>query len=179
MQLRRFLAIAAIAVPFTTAFAETKIGFVDLQRVIAEIDEGKAMKSRLESMAKQKRSDLEKERNQIILEAQALEKQAATMKDEVKAQKAGDLQKRQGEFLQKLQKNDAELAQAQNAELGKILDKLNPVVGKIAQDEGLGMVMERAALVYAAPSLDITNEVIRAYNSGAGKKAASDAPKKK
>ena len=45
------------------------------------------------------------------------------------------------------------------------------VVQKIAEREHFVMVLERnSSVVYGQPSLDITNEVIRTYNSGAPKK---------
>lgn len=176
MQLARILVILAIALPFSSALAQTKLGFVDMQRVLSEIEEGKSMKARLESEAKKKRAELEKERNAILKDAETLEKQASAMSQEVQTQKAAELQKRQAEFLQKLQRSDQELAQKQNQQLGQILDKLNPIVAKVASREGLDLVVERAAVVYAEPSLDITNEVIRSFNSSSPK---SDAPKKK
>lgn len=176
MQLARILVVLAIAFPFTSALAQARLGFVDMQRVLSEIDEGKAMKARLESEAKKKRAELEKERNAILKDAETLEKQASAMSQEVQMQKGAELQKRQAEFLQKLQRTDQELAQKQNQQLGNILEKLHPIVKKVATDEKIDMVVERAAIVYAEPSLDITNEVIRAYNASSPK---SDAPKKK
>ena len=64
-----------------------------------------------------------------------------------------------------------------------IFEKMQGVVKEIADADGLAMVIDRSALVYAQPALDVTNELIRKYNgrfSGAGaasKKA--DAPAKK
>ena len=48
-----------------------------------------------------------------------------------------------------------------------IFDKMAAIVREIAEADGFTMVFERndAGLVYAPPSLDLTNELIRKYNA--------------
>ena len=61
------------------------------------------------------------------------------------------------------------------------------MVRELAEAEGFTMVFDRNTVLYAPPSLDITNELVRKYNArfGAGKedvaprKADAPAPTKK
>jgi outer membrane protein len=65
-----------------------------------------------------------------------------------------------------------------------IIKKIDEVIGRIAERDGLGMVFEKrdSGLVYALSQYDLTNEVIRTYNNSSGKPkdapVAKDAPKK-
>ena len=84
----------------------------------------------------------------------------------------------------------AEMAGKQQEELQSIFKKMDPIIANIAQREGLTLVFEKqdSGLVYAPPSLDLTNELVRLYNDqyrgkgGGGKPQAAkepkDAPKK-
>jgi outer membrane protein len=64
-----------------------------------------------------------------------------------------------------------------------IIDRMAGIVREIAEADGFTMVFERndSGLVYAPPALDLTNELIRKYNSrhpgGAAKKPAAPAAK--
>jgi hypothetical protein len=59
-----------------------------------------------------------------------------------------------------------------------LFDKMTAIVREISETEGFTVVLEKSAgVVFAQPSLDITNELIRKYNqrhpSAGGKKAAA------
>ena len=80
-----------------------------------------------------------------------------------------ELQKKTFDFAQRAEKLRAEIADSERKELGAIFPKLEQLLGQIAQREGLTMVFDRSAsgLAWAPPSLDLTNELIRMYNTQA------------
>ena len=99
------------------------------------------------------------------------DKKSALMKEDAKQKAQQDLQSR----LMQLQETYARLQgdlQKKEAEATRgILAKLSNVVQKIAERENFVMVLERSSsVVYGKPALDITNEVIRTYNSQSGSK---------
>jgi outer membrane protein len=54
---------------------------------------------------------------------------------------------------------------------------MHVLVREIADAEGVSMVVQSEALVYAMPSLDITNELVRKYNARHKAGATSTAKK--
>ena len=174
-------AIAALALISSVAHAEFKAAYVDIQRAVQEVEEGKAAKNRLQGMADVKQKAFEKEQNALKAEVEAYTKQKATMDDKVAAAKEGDLQKKMFEFQNRAQALQKELADLERKELGTIFPKLETLLGQIAQREGLTMVFDRSSsgLAWAPASLDLTNELIRMYNSTykAGAPAPKTAPK--
>jgi outer membrane protein len=163
--------------------AEFKAAYVDIQRAVQEVDEGKAAKTRLQAMADKKQKDFEKEQNALKLEFEMYQKQKPTMDDKAAGAKELELQKKLVEFQQKGEKLRLELAESERKELGSIFPKLENLLGQIAQREGLTMVFDRSSsgLAWAPTSLDLTNELIRMYNNqykaGAAPKAPAPAPK--
>lgn len=146
--------------------AEFKAAYVDIQRAVQEVDEGKAAKTRLQALADSKQKAFEKEKAALQAEVDAYTKQKPTMDDKVASAKEMDLQKKTYDFAQKAEKLRVELAESERKELGTIFPKLETLLGQIAQREGLTMVFDRSSsgLAWAPPSLDLTNELIRMYN---------------
>jgi outer membrane protein len=166
------LGIGAAPAP---ARAEQKVAFVDLQRALNEVDEGKAAKARLKAEFDQKQKMIDEKKSEFDKLRADLEKQAVVMSEEARKEKQADLERRgmelQGFFVQ-LQK---ELSEREREATRGIFDKMHAIVKEIADAEGLSMVVQAEALVYATPSLDVTNDLVRRYNAR-HKVAAGGAP---
>jgi outer membrane protein len=182
------LATVSFLVP-RVARAELKIAYVDLQRAFAEVDEGKAAKAKLEQMRDAKQKEVDKDQEALKKEKETFDKQMATMTDATRAQQTAELQKKFMELQQRFQKGQQELQQNERETLSGILSKMQPIITTIAQRDGFTLVFEKtdSGLLYAPPSLDLTNELIRMFNEknkGAAtpasttskKPAAKDAP---
>lgn len=175
---------AALTLISAAAHAEFKAAYVDIQRAVQEVEEGKVAKARLQSMADAKQKAFEKEQGAIKLELEMYTKQKGTMDEKAAAAKEAELQKKMFDFQQKAEKLRTELAESERKELGTIFPKLEELLGQIAQREGLTMVFDRSSsgLAWAPASLDLTNELIRMYNGKykptGGAPAAAPAVKK-
>ena len=170
------LALAA-AVPAPTR-AEQKIGFVDLQRALNEVDEGKAAKATLKHEFDEKQKALDLKKNDFDVLRTAFEKQASVMSDDARKDKQGELERRGMELQATYVQMQKELSEREREATRGIFEKMNAIVREIAEGDGLSLVVQAEALVYAAPSLDITNELVRKYNGrhkggGAAKPSAA------
>ncbi len=176
--LRRCALMVGVTLFSQSAFAEFKVGYVDLQRALQEVGEGRSAKERLKVDLEKRKKELEGEQNKLRDEKGVLDKQGSMMSEEVRTQKLTDLQKRLYELTQKAEKMQLEMTQAEQKELKKIFEKMDPIIASIAQREGLTMVFEKtdSGLVYAPASLDLTNELVRTYND---KNPSKDSPPKK
>jgi outer membrane protein len=174
--------LLALALAPALAAAEQKLGVVDLQRALNEVDEGKAAKALLKRDFDEKQKQLDAKKAEFDKLQLDLEKQAVVMSDAAKRDKAADLDRRarelQGLFVQ-LQKD---LSDREREATKGIFDRMAVIVREIAEADGFSVVLERGAgVVYAPTSLDLTDELIRKYNTrhppgGAAKKPAAAAP---
>jgi outer membrane protein len=161
------LIAAALLVGSVAHAADFKAAYVDIQRAVMEVEEGKAAKSRLQKMADQKQKAFEAEQSAIKAEVDGFQKQRSMMDDKARDAKEMELQKKTFDFAQRAEKLRAEIAESERRELSTIFPKLEQLLGQIAQREGLTMVFDRSSsgLAWAPPSLDLTNELIRMYNA--------------
>lgn len=169
MKLSRLVSVLApvLMLAPAVAHAQTKFAYVDLQRAIQETDEGRAAKDKLQSTLQAKQKEIDAEQEELRKEKETLDKQASAMSDETRAQKTQELQKKLYDLAQRFQREREELQQAQQQVLQSLFDKMNPIIADIATTEGISMVFEKhdSGLVYAPPSLDITNDLVRRYNA--------------
>jgi outer membrane protein len=68
-------AVVSLALPLA-ASAEQKIAFVDLQRVLLEVDDGKAAKGRLQKWLDDRQKEIDREQDALRKEKEVLDKQA-------------------------------------------------------------------------------------------------------
>lgn len=182
MSLRHSIWALALAVPLLAGqaakAADFKAGYVDLQRALLEVDEGRAAKARLQKQLDAKQKELDKEQEALRKEKELLDKQASAMSEETRLQKQTELQQKLMVLAQKWEKGQKEMAAMERNELQGIFARMDPIIADIAQRENITMVFEKtdSGLVYAPANLDLTNELVREYNARSGGKKAKDAP---
>ncbi len=162
----RKLVFLTVLLAASSAFADLKLGYVDLQRAISEVAEGIVAKNKLKAEVESKKAEVDKEQKKLREDSMVLDRQSSAMSEEVRTQKMKELQQRVMQLSEKGQKLQIELVEKERIELKKIFDKMDPIVAAIAQRDGLSVVLEKSdsGLVYALPSMDLTNELVRTYN---------------
>ena len=78
------------------------------------------------------------------------------------------------DFQRLAQQSQAEYANAQRQAQTDLRAKMNPVIAAIAAERGVDVILNADTLVWSAPKLDVTNEVISKMDAA----AASPAPGK-
>ena len=174
------LALAATLVPATPSAADLKLGYVDLERALNEVDEGRSAKALLKKDFDEKQKELDRKQEELKRMRADLDKQAVVMADQARREKEEEFQRKaletQGRFIE-LQK---ELSGREREMTRGIFDKMGAIIREIAEAEGFTMVFEKsnAGLLYAPPALDLTNELVRKYNARNKAGAAPKAEKK-
>ena len=152
------------------ARAELKLGFVDLHRAVNEVADGRSAKAKLKKEYDLRQKELDQKQEEIKQIQADLQTKGDAMSEEARHKAQQDLDQKViqvGRLYQTLQK---ELAEKEQAALKGIFARMNGIIQTIAEAEGLTMVFEKSdsTLLYAQPSLDLTNELIRRYNNGQG-----------
>jgi outer membrane protein len=176
--LATLLALGLAGAP-ARARAEQKLAFVDLQRALNEVDEGKTAKAALKREFDQKQKTLDDKKGEFDKLRGDFEKQAVVMSDDARKERQGELERKQMELQGLFVQMQKELSERERETTRGIFDKMHAIVSEIAEQEGVSLVLTAEALVYATPSLDFTNELVRKYNArhkpGSGGKAAAAA----
>jgi outer membrane protein len=178
------LLVVGMVAPGVARAAELKIGYVDLQRAVSEVDEGKAARAQLKREFDEKQKKLDAKEAELKKLQADFEKQAVVLSEQAKTEKAADLERKFGEAQALLRQLQQELGGRERELMSALFDKMGQIVKEIATAEGFTFVLEKnqSGIMYAPASLDVTNELVRKYNARFGAKggaAAPSAPKKK
>jgi len=144
----------------------TKIGYIDLQRVIRDSKAGKVASASFESEVQNKVKIIESKQKQLESMRTEFFQNAQVMNDTTRLQKAEQIEKLEKElkrtwtdFRDDLQKREFELTQ-------RIYKSLQGILANIGKSENYTIILEQSNIVYGDPSADITQKVIRAYDAG-------------
>jgi outer membrane protein len=149
-----------------------KIGYIDVQRVLARSAAGVAAREQLEKeragIQKEmdgRRQELEKLRDEIEKKGPLLTADARREKQELFERKRRDAARAADDYQKELEKKEATLLQ-------KVLQEVGGVIEKVGKEKNYYMIVEKrnAGVLYAATDADLTDEVIRAYDRESGSK---------
>ncbi len=156
--------VMAAAMP---AAAQSKVAVIDVQRVVAESDPGKEAIQKLKAISDAK-----------IQEGQAMQQEMATLQDQYNKQRFTVSEQRMAEMSKELEdkniairrfEDDAkrELDEVRRRELGGLEGRILPIINQIGVEEGITLIFNKfqSGLVYADEAVDITDDVIRRFNT--------------
>jgi len=157
-----FLAVMSAAVP---ARAEYKLAYVDVQRALNECDAGKRAKADFQGRVTSLESRLQRQQNEVQSLKDEMEKKGMLMN-------ADQRQALQDQYMEKLKnfdrdyKDSKDELQAKDQEVtSKIVHDLAQVIRTIGERDSYTMVFEKGSILWGAPNIDITDQVIRSYNA--------------
>lgn len=158
--------LLALALAPAMGRAEQKLGVVDLQRALNEVDEGKAAKALLKKDFDEKQRQLDVKKSEFDKLQADLEKQAVVMSESARKERATDLDRRARELQGLFVNLQKDLSERERDATKGIFERMANLVKEIAEADGFTMVLEKGAgVVYAPSSLDLTDELIRKYNA--------------
>jgi len=159
------LALTALALP--AAAQQATVAVIDVQRVVTDSDPGKESLQRLRTIQDEKiaegrnlQSELEALRDQI-------NKQRLTLSEQKLAEMSGQIEDRTI-ALQRFE-DDAKrsLEEARRTALGRLEERIMPIINEIGKERGFTLISNKfqSGLVYADDAVDITDDVIRRFNT--------------
>jgi outer membrane protein len=165
------------------AWAESKIGVVDPQRLLEESPQGKAASETMRAEFAPRQRTLQAQEQTLKAKQEKLQKDAATMTEDqrVRAEKdlrdgARDLERARGEF------NDDATAR-RNEEMSRLQRTLGEEVRNYAKAQNYDLILTAETLIYYTPAYDITPAILSALQAhsttpAAAKPAAPPPPAK-
>jgi len=150
----------------TACGARSDMAFVDVQRALNEVQEGKMAKSKLKALFDDRQRDLDARQKQLKM----MEGQLSAIKGQVPEEDFA----RQVEFYRKsfteIQAAYVEYqrdldAMEKNA-TKVVIDRMKSILGEMAKERKLGLIVEvnEGGAFYYDKTRDVTDDLIRVYN---------------
>ena len=161
-------AVAPQAIP-------AKIAIIEYEQVAAATNEGQRLLQELQTKYTPQKTKLDALAAEIDSLQKQLQAAPATMTDEERASRARAIDTKQKQY----QRDGDDATTAYNADvqdaIGKVAQKLGPVVMKYVQQNGYTMLLDNngqqqggLTLMWAVGGIDISQAIVDAYNASSG-----------
>jgi outer membrane protein len=167
------VAIAALAclvllgwgTPGWGAQAAVRIAIVDLQEVLNKSQKGLAIKQKLDQERATRQKDLDAKQQEIMKLKAEFEKQAPLLSDQAKREKSEAIERKTRDAVRVAEDTNRDFEKrVREAEVQTGREILG-VVQEYGRDQGYTLILERSMVVFGAPAVDITPEIIKRYDA--------------
>lgn len=161
------LAVAgAVAGPATAAAQSAKIVVVDVARILAKSQAGVAAREQLEREKATMQKEIDTRRKELEGLKDELDKKGPLMTSDARSQKQDAFDRKRRDAARLVDDFQKELEKKEQGLLQKVLQDISGIIEKLGKDRKYYMIMEKrgAAVVFASPDSDITDDIIKAYD---------------
>ena len=159
MKLRSLLFLIFVAFS-TSAFAQSKFAYTNVEFVLAQMPESQNVQQQLQSYEQTLSTNLQTQYQTFEQSVAQYQQSASMMTDSARATREAELQQMQAE-LQNAQVNaEQQLAQRQSQLLAPLYEKIQTAINQVAEEEGYTHVFRAQALLYAPETEEISLKVL-------------------
>lgn len=143
-----------------------KIGIVNIQRCIQESNEGKRLSQDLANKYNEMQKALSEKQQELAEMQKEIEKQSLMLSLEAKEDKQKEYNEKQRKLEYDVEDYNEEMTNAQSEAQERILQDLEVIIIDIAETGEYDLILERvsAGVLFTSDALDITDQIIDAYN---------------
>lgn len=152
------------ASPLTSARAET-VAIVNIQKIMRESLAAKSASDQLKAKQEQFANDIKGKEASLKKEDEELAKQRSVLAPDAFEQKVRAFREKAAGIQRDVQGKQVQLNKAYNSALGEMQKTIVEIIAGMASEKGFKVAIPSNQALYADPSLDITDEVLKRLNS--------------
>jgi outer membrane protein len=179
--MKKFLvtvAVAALAAPMFAQNQPGRVAVIDVQRVLATSNPGKAALERLKKMQEERITKARSMDEELKKLDQELSTKRLSLSEDKITEMTKQISDRKIAMQRYAQDADREVSEARDRALMELEGKIKPVIDALGKEMGLAVIFNKfeSGLVYASDAIDLTDTVIQRFNAAQAASASSPAP---
>ena len=148
-------------------WADSKIGYIDLQRLVKESKMGQAASADIETLRIEKQAVIKSKLEEINHLKQDLNTNDALLKETEKKDQIEVLNDLIKDYKRMVEDAKEEIAKQDRELVAKILKKADSVLKKVAEKNDFDIILKDPKTIgYLNPDVDITDKVLKILNKG-------------
>lgn len=162
MKFSRIVCAACLVLATATAAAQEsslRIGFVNTERILRDAAPAKASQQKLEREFSVRDKEVQDMAAKLKSMGERIDRDAAVLSETDRRRLQREYADLEKDFQRKQREFREDLNQRRNEELATVLERANVAIKQIAENEKYDVILQEA--VYASPSIDITEKVIK------------------
>jgi outer membrane protein len=165
-----WLGVLLAALASSAIAQDSKIGFVDTQRITKESAPAKTADAKLVQEFSKRQKDLGDLQSTLKSFTEKYERDAPTLTDSQRASRQKEYADQNREFQRKQREFQEDLSGRRNEELQQVFDKANKAIKQVAETEKFDLILQvdgPGVVAYTNGKLDITDKVLKILNGPA------------
>ncbi|MCK4604162.1 MAG: OmpH family outer membrane protein [Deltaproteobacteria bacterium] len=156
--------------------AQVKIAVINMQKVVRKSVAGQKAMEKLNNKFESLQKQLRAKQDELKAFKEDLEKKGPLMNEDAKAEKEREYKKALRDFKDQSDDAQFEMRQAESKSMEPVLKELEKVVTRIGEEGGYTLILEKniPGIYFNASNVDITDEVIKAYDNEVKSKNKKD-----
>ncbi|HVA76704.1 MAG TPA: OmpH family outer membrane protein [Candidatus Binataceae bacterium] len=147
------------------ALADIKVAYVDVQRALNECDAGKHAKADFQGRVQALEGKLQRQQSEVQSLKDEIEKKGMLMNPDQRQNLQDQYVAKAKDFDREYKDARDELQHKDNEITSRIVHDLAQIIRTLGERGGYTIVLEKGSILWGAPSIDITDQVIRSYNA--------------
>ena len=146
------------------SFAEKKIAFIDIDKIINESEFGKKSYKKIDNDFKKENEELLKIEKNLVSKEKEILNQKNILSEEELNNRISELKKEIDDFQKKKRLINEKFNKIRRDKTNQMVQSLNVILSKFADENDISLVIQKKFIVIAKSGLDITNEVLKIFN---------------
>lgn len=153
------------------AAPSVKIGYVDLEKALNDIEDGKKAREKLKKSFEKRQKTLDDKVSEFKKKKEEYDKRAPILKPEAREKEERELERQFVELQAFAAQLQQEMAQEEAKLTKPIFDRFAKILKLMGEGGSYALILEKnqSAILYAPDAMDLTSELVRQYNDGKGK----------
>ena len=148
----------------TNIFAQDKIVYLDVNRLLNESEAGKYLNSELNKINNSNIEEFKKIENTIKSEEEKILKQKNILKTEEFNSKVDELRDKYKSYQDFKNNKNEEINKIRNDAGSKILKIVNEILSDYSTDKEISLIIEKKNIVIGKTHLDVTEDILKLLN---------------
>src|SRR5215831_16484972 len=170
--------LASAQVPAAAPSESQRFAVINIQRIAAESTEGKASTAKVQALNQKKISELNDLNKRLQGDQQKLSAQGTMLNEAARADLERSIDKEQKDLQRAQQDAQEEVQQLQQDLQNAFQAKLLPIIQQVVSERKITILFSQAdaGIVFADPTLDLTADVIKRFDTAPPAATAAPAP---
>ena len=153
--------------PASPNLGPARLGFINLERALAEVQEGKSLFGELQGFIDKKNQELKTRQDDLAKRQEQLRTQERTLSEESKLEIQKDIEEKRTALTRFQEDTSKEIDRRQNANVQRIGQKMQPIIQAYAKEKALTAIVIWSPQLYAYvdETVNVTDEIIKRYDS--------------
>jgi outer membrane protein len=145
----------------SSAFADMKIGVLDINKVLLASPQVAAAKEKLKKQFGPREQEIVDARKKLQSDIEDYNKNGSTMKADVQKDTQSKIMDEQKKLQEMEGKFQTDVNSAQTTEMQSVLKKVESIVNRIAADKKFDLILTKVSTAFNKPEFEVTDAVIK------------------